>query len=101
MFNLLHCIPTVPDRLRGISTYKELLADDGVLIGCTVLGEKHSLTWLTTLHLRLYNWLRVFFNSADTKDRIEDVLREEFEQVECRVVGMVLLFKAEKPRRSK
>ncbi|KAI0130248.1 methyltransferase [Xylariales sp. AK1849] len=100
MFNLFHCIPGGLGKLRAFSTYKELLSDDGVLTGCTILGRKHATGWLSRLYLRFYNWVDFFNNWDDDQEAFERVLKQEFEEVETELVGMVLLFKASKPRSS-
>ncbi|KAI1085555.1 methyltransferase domain-containing protein [Whalleya microplaca] len=98
MFNLFHCIPG-PEKLRAFSIYKHLLADGGVLTGCTVLGGKHATNWLNWLYVKAYNRIGIFHNWDDNKDDFQNALEREFEEVETVVVGMLLLFRAQKPRR--
>jgi hypothetical protein len=100
MFNLFHCVPGGLEKLRAFATYKELLSDDGAIAGCTVLGHKHARGFFSWLYLKIYNHVDFFNNWDDDQETIENVLRQEFEQVETEVVGMMLLFKASKPRRS-
>jgi hypothetical protein len=97
MFNLFHCVRGGPARFSAVRVYKELLAKNGVLTGCTVLGGKHSTNWRTTLVLKWLNWVGIFHNATDTKEVIEKVLRQEFHEVDCVVIGIVLLFKAKSP----
>ncbi|KAI0460548.1 methyltransferase domain-containing protein [Xylaria acuta] len=99
MFNLFHCIPG-EDKLRALSTYKDLLADGGVLTGCTVLGGSHATNWFNYLYVKLYNRLGIFHNWDDKKEDFERALKENFEEVETTLVGMTLLFRVTKPRRS-
>lgn len=100
MFNLFHCVPGGKGKLKAIGTFAERLSNHGVLVGCTVLGAKHSTSWWRTLYLRWYNFrLRVFNNWDDESSDIEEALREHFVEVETWVVGMVLLFRAKKPKR--
>ncbi|TLS24632.1 hypothetical protein PpBr36_08330 [Pyricularia pennisetigena] len=99
MFNLFHCVPGGPAKLRAISTYKTLLADHGVLSGCTVLGERHATGWFSRWYLRLYNRKGIFNNINDTREEFEEVLNKEFEEVDTIMFGMVLLFRASRPRR--
>lgn len=101
MFNLFHCVPGGSTKFQGIATYRKLLTDDGVLTGCTVLGERDAVNWLSRLYLKLYIWAGTFNNRSDKREDVEDILRQEFEEADVRVVGMVLLFKAKKPRRDK
>ncbi|EGO55935.1 hypothetical protein NEUTE1DRAFT_103327 [Neurospora tetrasperma FGSC 2508] len=48
MFNLLHCLPAAPEaqggqeiKNRAFKLAAACLADDGVLVGCTILGRKY------------------------------------------------------------
>ncbi|KAH6645190.1 methyltransferase [Truncatella angustata] len=100
MFNLFHCVPGGAEKLRAFATYKELLSDGGALAGCTVLGQKHATGFFSRSYLRIYNRLDIFNNWDDEQEVIEKALKQEFDQVETEVVGMMLLFKASKPRRS-
>jgi hypothetical protein len=100
MFNLFHCVPGGLEKLRAFATYKDLLSAEGTLTGCTVLGHKHATGIFSKLYLQLYNYLDIFNNWDDEEEVIKGVLAKEFEQVETEVVGMMLLFKATKPRRS-
>lgn len=101
MFNLFHCIPG-GNKFKAINVFAKLLHDSGTLVGCTVLGAKHTTSpaWLKTLYLKIYNsqW-GVFNNWDDSRTGIEEALHENFEEVETWVVGMMLLFRAQKPRR--
>ena len=100
MFNLFHCIPGGTGKLRAFATFKELLSDDGVLTGCTVLGAKHAANWFTKLYLRWYNWWQVLNNWDDNRDDFVDALEQAFEEVETWVIGTTLLFRARKPRKT-
>jgi hypothetical protein len=87
------------------------LSDDGVLFGAVVLGkvwekresryvktEKRP-SWLTSFALDFYNKRGIFANLEDDPGVLDAVLRQEFEEVESRIVGMVFLFSAKRPRR--
>ncbi|KAI3337231.1 methyltransferase [Xylariaceae sp. AK1471] len=97
MFNLFHCIPGNM-KLRAFSLYGDILADGGVLTGCTVLGGSHATNWINYQYVKLYNYLGIFHNWDDKKEDFERALKENFEEVETTLVGMVLLFRATKPR---
>lgn len=102
MFNLFHCMPGGRDKFRAFGTMAQLISDDGVLVGSTVLGIQHTTwyQWFTRFYLRWYNhWWGVFNNWDDTRDDVEIALRESFEEVETWTVGMMLLFRATRPRR--
>lgn len=98
MFNLFHCVPGT-DKVEAFGRVAQLLGDDGVLIGVTVLGVGHTLNWFTTLCLRFYNGLGVFNNWDDRKEVFDEALNKEFAEVETCVVGLMLVFRARKPRR--
>ncbi|GKT43547.1 methyltransferase ctvB [Colletotrichum spaethianum] len=101
MFNLFHCMPGEKAKLRAFGMYKELLTENGVLAGCTVLGPNESTSWLTKFQLRWYNkWWGVFNNWDDKKEDIQEALDQEFEEVETWVIGQVMLFRAKKPRKA-
>jgi SAM-dependent methyltransferase len=95
MYNLFHCVPGGSSKFRqGLLLGAQLLSPDGVLYGCTILGHNniHSiLSWLTMV---LYNWIGIFSNWDDTEDDVIAALHNQFNEVETRVVGQVLLFKA-------
>ncbi|CCF43668.1 methyltransferase [Colletotrichum higginsianum] len=100
MFNLFHCMPGGRAKLRALGMYKELLSDDGVLSGCTVLGPNASTGWLTRFQLRWYNkWWGIFHNWDDEKEHVQEALDHEFEEVETWVIGQLMLFRAKKPRK--
>lgn len=101
MFNLFHCVPGGPTKFGSIATYKKVLTDDGVLTGCTVLGEKDAVNWLSRQYLKLHNWAGALNNRNDRKEDVEEILHQEFEEVDVRTVGMLLLFKAKVPKRDK
>lgn len=99
MFNLFHCMPGGKGKLRAFGAYKELLTDDGVLVGCTVLGPADFTPWYTKMYLKLYNrTLGVFNNWEDNKEDIEEALNQEFDEVETWIIGNMMLFRAKKPK---
>ncbi|KAF3807464.1 Methyltransferase ctvB [Colletotrichum gloeosporioides] len=101
MFNLFHCMPGGKSKFRAFGTYKELLSEDGVLAGCTVLGPRQSTNFLTRFYLTWYNkWWGVFNNWDDKEEDVKDALDQEFEEVETWVIGQTMLFRAKKPRKA-
>lgn len=101
LFYLLHCIPG-PGRAKWavFDTMAERLADDGVLVGATVLGEADGRAGLLArLVMRLYNRWAIFGNQSDSQAVLVDGLRRSFAEVEAWTEGTVLLFRAQKPRR--
>ncbi|TGJ78724.1 hypothetical protein E0Z10_g10050 [Xylaria hypoxylon] len=99
MFNLFHCVPGGVTKWQAISTYKGALSDDGMLTGCTVLGKSYTTGPFAWLHMRFFNLLGPFSNWDDAREDVEKVLHQEFSEVETKLVGMVLLFRARKPKR--
>ncbi|KAK8013324.1 hypothetical protein PG991_009595 [Apiospora marii] len=91
MFNVLHC------SFRNLA--RVLDPHEGVLTGCTVLGEPYATWRLGRLGLRHMNRVGVFHSLGDNREEIEKALDEAFEEVQTWLVGMVLLFKARKPRK--
>ena len=97
---LLHCLPgPIAYKLRIFPVLKRYLKADGVLFGSTILGKgiKHNIVG------RLLMWINnnitgVFDNMSDGKEEIENILRANFNHVECRIEGTVLLFRAQHPR---
>ncbi|KAL7626463.1 hypothetical protein AAE478_003235 [Parahypoxylon ruwenzoriense] len=98
MFNLFHCVPGGVSKLRAFGTYKHLLADGGVLVGCSVLGRKYAPNWFSRWRLSKLNGWKVFNNWEDSEEDYRQALEKEFEEVEICVIGMVLLFRASEPR---
>lgn len=99
LFFLLHCIPGPPSRKNNVfAAVRPHLSPEGVLVGTTVLGAETPYSWIAWQTLRLYNWKGVFDNWADTANEFEAGLRREFEEVDVRVEGSVLLFTARRPR---
>jgi ubiquinone/menaquinone biosynthesis C-methylase UbiE len=113
LFCILHQIPG-PASSKGvvIRNAKELLSDNGVLLGCTILGkqwEKQDHGYqvkserpsglLARYLLGVYNNKGWFNNWEDDPNVMDRVLRTEFEEVETKVVGVMFVFRAAKPRR--
>ncbi|KAI8966579.1 S-adenosyl-L-methionine-dependent methyltransferase [Daldinia sp. FL1419] len=100
MFNLFHCVPGGASKFQALATYKDALADDGVFIGCTVLGEKHATGWFSRNYLSLYNWVGVFNNWDDKAEDVERVLRSAYKEVEVWKVGMMLMWRVRGPKKA-
>ncbi|KAF5022680.1 hypothetical protein F66182_5228 [Fusarium sp. NRRL 66182] len=113
LFLVLHHMPgPTLAKAKAIANAKGLLASHGVLVGSTVLGKQ----WEKTDHgykvkdekplgrfasfaLGFYNKRGIFDNLQEDPNVLEKVLRQEFEEVETRVVAMMFLFRASKPRK--
>lgn len=100
LFNLLHCLPPGAKRkTRVFELAAEVLSDEGVLVGCTILGREamgwNLLSWITMF---LFNLVGAFGNWGDDRETLEKGLKREFEEVKTWVVGQMLVFRASKPR---
>ncbi|KAK2877270.1 hypothetical protein FQN49_001275 [Arthroderma sp. PD_2] len=101
MMYILHCIPVSPEK-KGctFAHLKPYLKDSGTLFGSTVLGKGVSHNLIGSFLMWLYNAIGMFGNLEDRKEHFLKPLEEQFEHVESAVVGTVLLFKAQKPRKN-
>ncbi|RSL77238.1 hypothetical protein CEP51_009248 [Fusarium floridanum] len=103
--------PTL-SKSKAIRNAKSILAEDGVLVGSTILGKVWEKTEkgyqvkagqkpgrVATFALGFYNKRGIFDNYEEDPRVFEQVLKEEFEEVETRIVGMIFIFRAAKPRR--
>ncbi len=100
VFFLLHCMPgPLSNKARLFEMVKPCLSDGGVLYGTTVLGKgvRHNLFGGSLM--RIYNRLGTFDNWGDSKEGFEEALRENFEEAQCWVEGVVLMFVAKKPKK--
>jgi hypothetical protein len=99
LFYLLHCMPGPPSAKVSIFGHlKNNLSLNGVLYGATILGKgdgiRHNM--FGDFLMRIYQRIGVFGNADDREQDFVDALRENFEYVETSVVGVVLLFRAER-----
>jgi SAM-dependent methyltransferase len=97
---LLHCMPGPLERKKVLfENLREYLADDGVLYGTTILGKdvKHNL--FGKFLMLFLNTVGIFGNWGDSEEGYEAALKENFEDVDVRVVEVVLLFTAKKPKK--
>ncbi|KAK2753625.1 hypothetical protein FQN54_007402 [Arachnomyces sp. PD_36] len=98
---LLHCLPGPPEHKAQIfANLKPHLTDNGTLFGATVLGQGVQHNLVGQVLMAAYNWFGIFGNSGDGKEPFIEALEEEYEEVETAVIGCVLIFKAQKPRRA-
>ncbi|PWY93431.1 hypothetical protein BO94DRAFT_342240 [Aspergillus sclerotioniger CBS 115572] len=96
---LLHCLPPPSDHKATVFAHlKDHLTTEGTLFGATVLGTGAHHNLLGRLTIRFYNWKGIFGNKDDSPEVFVKALENEFEEVETHIVGVVLLFRARKPR---
>ncbi|KAF9774942.1 hypothetical protein IL306_006990, partial [Fusarium sp. DS 682] len=101
LFLILHCMPgPTTSKAKAINNAKSILTNDGVLVGCTLLGKQwektdHGYTvkherprgLLCSMALRLYNDRGIFDNWQEDPNVFTQVLEDEFEHVETRLLG--------------
>ncbi|BCS01093.1 class I SAM-dependent methyltransferase [Aspergillus luchuensis] len=96
---MLHCLPPPTDRKAAVFAHlKHHLTPEGTLFGVTILGYGTQHNLLGRLTMRFLNWRGDFGNADDRPEVFVKALEEEFEEVETHIVGVVLLFRARKPR---
>ncbi|KAF2142242.1 uncharacterized protein K452DRAFT_351152 [Aplosporella prunicola CBS 121167] len=86
MYYLLHCARApVLEKCRIFERLRHVMTPDDVVHGATMLGK---------------GYLRrgFFYNREDNAYDFENALRQNFKMVETRVVGSMLIFRAEKPK---
>lgn len=100
VFFLLHCLPGPPEgKTKLFDVVRPHVAEDGVLVGTTVLGRERPINWFGKKLMDNYNnKLKSFDNWEDNQKCFDDGLHRNFEEVESWVVGQVMLFRAKKPR---
>ncbi|KAL7797397.1 S-adenosyl-L-methionine-dependent methyltransferase [Trichoderma ceciliae] len=100
IFYLLHCLAGPPEgKTKIFSLLKDYVADDGVLVGTTILGEERSMNWLARRLMKLYNGKGIFDNWKDGRSVFEDGLRQNFDEVDIQIIGRSMVFTARKPKK--
>ena len=97
---VLHCVPG-PLNEKGALAFThlaEVLADDGVLFGSTILNTTPHTIFGRAL-TRVYGRIGAFNNSGDDREGLEAALRSAFRTFAIAQVGDVALFVARRPRR--
>jgi SAM-dependent methyltransferase len=99
---VFHCVPgTWAQKGTAFGHIAQVVADDGVFFGSTILGTgvEHNL-FGRTLNA-LYNGpIKAFDNRADDPGGLNTALSAAFETVDITVVGTVAIFAAHRPRRT-
>ncbi|KAF4337771.1 Methyltransferase [Fusarium beomiforme] len=113
LFLVMHHMPQpTASKSNAITNAKSLLTDDGVLVGCTVLGKQWEKTEqgyrvksekplgrAASFILGFYNKRGIFDNWQDDPNVLAEALEAEFKEVEANIVAMMFVFRASKPRR--
>ncbi|KAH9834887.1 S-adenosyl-L-methionine dependent methyltransferase [Rhodofomes roseus] len=102
LFYLLHCLPgRMEDKgPKVLANLADALRPDGVLYGATILGRGPGVShnWFGRRLMGLYNKKGIFGNADDTLDELKRALEGCFEEVEVKLVGVVALFEARRPK---
>ncbi|CAG7631266.1 class I SAM-dependent methyltransferase [Rhodococcus opacus] len=98
---VLHCVPgTWTEKGQAFGHIAQVMADDGVFFGSTILATGVHHTLLSRALNSLYNGpIKLFHNRGDDLDGLHTALTTTFENVEITVVGAVAVFAAHRPRR--
>jgi hypothetical protein len=98
LFYLLHCLPgATEDKEIAIANLKRYLSRDGVIYGATILGDEADHNPFGHLLMKMYNRKGVFSNRGDTINRLQRILKKQFESVQVRQYNKVALFVARAP----
>ncbi|KAK2616596.1 hypothetical protein QQS21_000419 [Conoideocrella luteorostrata] len=99
LFYLLHCMPgPAKQKTKVFDVLRPHLAEDGVVVGATILPLRERMNWLASWITGTYNRKGVFDNEGDEVEVFESGLRRNFAHVDVWTVGMVMLWRARKAR---
>ncbi|WP_306670138.1 hypothetical protein [Rhodococcus opacus] len=96
---VLHCVPGIwAEKGRAFGHIAQIIADDGVFFGSTILDTGAHHTPLSRALNSLYNGpIKLFHNRGDDLDGLHTALTAAFEEVEITVVGTVAVFATRRP----
>ncbi|KAH0493154.1 hypothetical protein TgHK011_008074 [Trichoderma gracile] len=98
VFYLLHCLAGPPEsKNRVFDLLREYVADEGVLVGTTILGEERPMNWLARRLMTIYNSKGIFDNWKDSRAVFEEGLRRNFGEVDVQIIGRTMVFTARRP----
>ncbi|MGW5153651.1 class I SAM-dependent methyltransferase [Rhodococcus koreensis] len=99
---VFHCVPgTWSEKGKAFGHIAQVVADDGVFFGSTILGTGVAHKLFGRALCALYNGpIKDFDNRADDLDGQRTALSAAFETVDITVVGTVAVFAAHRPRRT-
>ncbi|KAK2596152.1 hypothetical protein QQS21_006429 [Conoideocrella luteorostrata] len=102
MYYLLHCIPaSIEEKCSIFSHIKDNMTPDGVIHGANVVAKGVRKDNKFAAHMRRKVLeAGIFQNLEDKPYDFEHALRQNFHEVEVRVVGTVFVFRAAKPKLS-
>ncbi len=98
LFYLLHCLPgSMADKARVFGHLKSKLRPSGVLYGATILGDEANHNRIGRKLMDVYNRKGIFGNRQDTREGLEQALKQHFDEVNIQLAGKVALFEARWP----
>jgi 2-polyprenyl-3-methyl-5-hydroxy-6-metoxy-1,4-benzoquinol methylase len=90
---LLHCLPgSISEKAVVFDNLKALMTRNAVIFGSTILQGMAPRNWAAKRLMRLYNKKRIFSNTADDLESLEEALNQRFDNVEVELIGCVALF---------
>lgn len=97
---LIHCLPADVEggKWRVFANLAPLLRPDGVLFGATVLCAELELGFFQGKLMGAYQRKGIFDNRQDSLAQLEAGLREQFDEVEVELSGVVGMFTARRPK---
>lgn len=97
---VIHCLPgTIESKTRAIANIADILTDDGVLFGTTLLGQPAQSHINAKVVNKLYNRLGVFSNTTDTHEGLKNILEQHFHEVSIDEHWSGAGFVARRPKR--
>jgi ubiquinone/menaquinone biosynthesis C-methylase UbiE len=98
---LMHCVPGGwDDKGKAFQHIADVMADNGVFFGATVLDSGVPHTALSRAEMRRLRARGMFHNQSDDKTGLVDALDRAFESVDVDTRGSVALWTARRPRRA-
>jgi SAM-dependent methyltransferase len=95
LIHMIHCLPgTMEQKAVVFDNCLRVLAPDGVVFGCIIMGQGVRHNWLSRGLLRAYNWRRIMTNLNDSVDDLDQALEARFSRHKVDVVGSVAFFTA-------
>lgn len=91
---LLHCLPgSMEDKSVAIKNAANMLKEDGILFGATIISDENRQTYLSRALMRFYTSKGIFGNNEDRVSKLHNELDRYLKEVSIEVVGCVALFK--------
>ncbi|PNP45275.1 hypothetical protein TGAMA5MH_02998 [Trichoderma gamsii] len=99
-FYLLHCLAGPPEsKTKVFDVLKTYVADDGVFVGTTILGEERPMNFFASRLMKIYNEKGIFDNWQDSKAVFEEGLRRNFDEVDIQIIGRSMVWTARRPKK--